>query len=388
MDRPVELRYGINPEQCASAESLISGRWPLRLVAGQPSYINLLDALNSWQLVKEAAMLLGRPVAASFKHVSPAGVALAGQLDAVMEATWETADCAVSSVAGAYLRARDSDPKSSFGDFVAVSDPVDTSLAHVLSRVVADGIIAPGFEPGTIGVLAAKKHGSFLILESDPSFEGSGTETRELYGLRLEHQTATTAITRAAVAAGASNPLPPTAVDDLVLAMVTARYTQSNSVVFTRDGMVLGVGAGQQSRVDCTRLAGAKVDTWWMRRHRAVRDLEFHPNVKRQDRINWQIRFAEGDLSQTEAGRLAQVLATVPDPLTADQRHEWLGLLDRVALASDGYIPFRDNIDQAARHGVRFIADPGGSTKSNEVAQACAEHGITLSTTGIRLFHH
>jgi phosphoribosylaminoimidazolecarboxamide formyltransferase/IMP cyclohydrolase len=383
----MDLRYGLNPEQQACATLDASGS-PVRVVSGHPSYVNVLDGIGAWRLVREAALALARPAAASFKHVSPAGAALAGDLDEVMVERWIPAGVEPSAVATAYVRARDCDPKSSFGDFVAVSEPVDHSLAEILRGVVSDGIIAPGYEPGTVGVLASKKGGSYLVLEADPNVEPPASETRGLFGVRLEQRGTPTEVTPALVQAGTDTTLSDTAVRDLVLGMITARHTQSNTVTYTRDGIVLGIGAGQQSRVDCTRLAGAKVDTWWLRRHNAVRGLPFVDEVRRQERINWEIRFIDGDLDPGEAGRFRSALSAEPTTLSADDKADFVRQLDQVALASDGYIPFRDNIDQAARHGVRYIADPGGSSRNEEVEAACAEHNITLITTGVRLFLH
>jgi phosphoribosylaminoimidazolecarboxamide formyltransferase/IMP cyclohydrolase len=383
---PVELRYGSNPDQLARAT--LGAGTPVRLVSGHPSYINVLDALGAWQLVREASALLAMPVATTFKHVSPAGAATAGALDEVMRATWCPDGVDLSDIATAYVRARDCDPKSSFGDIVAVSEPVDDSLAEVLRGVVSDGIIAPGYEPGAVEVLAGKKNGQYLVLEADASFEPPAWETRELCGVRLEQQRSTTEINATLVRSGTTTLLPESVVADLILAMVAARHTQSNTVTFARDGMVLGIGAGQQSRVDCTRLAGAKVDTWWLRRHPKVRALPFVDALRRQERINWQIRYVEGDMDQRELDRFRSALDDEAPALQPDERQGWLDRLDDVVLASDGYIPFRDNIDQAARHGVRFIADPGGSTRNHEVETACAEHNIVLTTTGVRLFLH
>jgi AICAR transformylase/IMP cyclohydrolase PurH len=278
--------------------------------------------------------------------------------------------------------------KSSFGDLAAVSEPVDLSLAHVLAAVISDGVIAPGFEPGVVDILARKKGGSYVVIEADPGYEPPSWERREVFGIALEQQTTVRAVTRHVIRAGTTAVLPERAVDDLVLASITARYTQSNTVTLAKGGMVLGVGAGQQSRVDCTKLAGTKVDTWWLRRHEAVRSLQFRPGVRRQDRLNWQIRYLEGHLTADECRRLRDVVDDVPEPISAGQRAQWLQRLTDVALASDGYLPFRDNIDQAARHGVRYIAHPGGSMRTREVEEACHEHKIALVSTGIRLFHH
>lgn len=383
----MDLRYGPNPDQLARA-TLGDPTAPVRVVAGYPSYINVLDALGAWELVREATAVLGVPVATTFKHVSPAGVATAGGLDDVMRQTWSPDGVDLSDITTAYIRARDCDPKSSFGDIVAVSEQVDYSLAQMLRGVVSDGIIAPGFAPGTVETLAAKKNGRYLVLEVDAAFAPPSWEARELGGVRLEQQRPTTQITASIVRSGTTRLLPDSAVSDLMLAMVAARHTQSNSVTYARAGMVLGIGAGQQSRIDCTKLAGAKVDTWWLRRHPKVQALPFIDAMPRQQRINWQIRFIEGDMDQRELERFRSALSDDAPPLHVDERQGWLEQLDDVTLASDGYIPFRDNIDQASRHGVRYIADPGGSTRNHEVETACVEHNIALTNTGIRLFLH
>ncbi len=384
----LQLRYGINPQLAARVVAVDDCAPPIQILSGRPSYINLLDALSAWQLVREAGASLGRPVATSFKHVSPAGAAASGGIDTVMREIWDVDPSGLSPAAAAYIRARDCDPKSSFGDFVGVSVPVDPALAHVLASVVSDGVIAPGFEPGVMGVLSKKKGGSFVVIEADPNFEPPEWERREVFGVELAQQVEHLPITGAGVQAGTPDRLPERAVDDLVLAMVTARYTQSNSVTFAKDGMVLGVGAGQQSRVDCTKLAGAKVDTWWLRRHPAVRSVRFRSVIRRQDRINWQVRYIEGDLMSDERQRLNEAVHKVPEPISKKERSLWLQELAEVAMAADGFIPFRDNIDHAVRHGVRSIAHPGGSTRTEEIGKACAEHGVVLVSTGMRLFHH
>ncbi|MGW5353297.1 phosphoribosylaminoimidazolecarboxamide formyltransferase [Streptomyces sp. NPDC004031] len=385
----MRLRYGTNPQQtAASAAPVRAGAWPLRVLNGEPSYINLLDALSGWQLVREAAGALGRPAAASFKHVSPAGAALAGPLEAGAAALYRT-DPGAGALTSAYVRARDADPKSSYGDLAAVSHPVDAELADLLGHVVSDGIIAPGFEPGTVAALRRKKKGRFLVIEADPDFVAPPQEERELHGLRL-----TQARDDVPLHAGllddvvCGGPLPASAAADLLLGLAVVRHTQSNSVCYVRNGVTLGIGAGQQSRVDCTRLAGAKADLWWLRRHPAVPALHFLPSVRRQERVNWQVRFAEGDMTADERTRFGRALAVPADDLGAGERRAWAAGLTSVAFASDGALPFRDNVDHAARHGVRWIAEPGGSIRSGDVADACREHGITLVHTRLRLFRH
>jgi AICAR transformylase/IMP cyclohydrolase PurH len=383
----VELRYGINPQQAAQAAPMRPGKWPVRILHGKPSFINMLDALNGWQLVHEASQSVGRPAAASFKHVSPAGAAISGPIDEVTAELYGVGD-GVGALTSAYLRARDADPKSSYGDFAALSHPVDAELAELLTGVVCDGIIAPGYAPGTVERLSKKKNGRFLILEADETFVPPAYEAREVFGLRLTEERDQVQLSAALLDHTVGGALPATAVEDMLLGLAVLRYTQSNSVSYLRSGMTLGIGAGQQSRIDCTRLAGAKVDTWWLRRHPAVRALTFRPGIRRQDQINWQIRFIEGDLTPDETVRLTQVLSAPAEKLTPDQRAQWRERLTGVAFVSDGALPFRDNVDHARRHGVQYIVEPGGSIRSDEVEDACREHQITLARTGFRLFHH
>ena len=278
-------------------------------------------------------------------------------------------------------------------DFVAVSRPVDLELAEVLGGLVSDGIIAPGFEAGTVERLSRKKNGRFLVMEADQEFVPPREEVREVYGVRLsqerpEEAAGPAAAGESSAAADGVERLAGRAGEDLRLGMVVARYSQSISVCYVRDGMTIGIGAGQQSRVDCTRLAGAKADIWWLRRHPKISGLAFRDAVRRQERINWQVRWCEGDLTAYERERFEQALAEPARELTSAERAEWIAKLDGVAFVSDGALPFRDNVDHAQRHGVRSIAEPGGSIRSDEVAQACAEYGITLTRTGLRLFHH
>ncbi|MGC4938021.1 5-aminoimidazole-4-carboxamide ribonucleotide transformylase [Kribbella sp. DT2] len=357
----MQLRYGTNPHQSATVEPVRAGRTPYRLIAGEPSYINVLDALTAWQLVREASKTFDTPAATSFKHVSPAGAALAAPIDAAMSATYGL-DAVVGPVTSAYVRARDADPKSSYGDFIAVSHPVDAELADFLRRLPSDGIIAPGFDEGVVSTLAAKKRGTFLILEADPAFEPPAEEVRELYGVRLTQQYDALPLTRACL----PDPLPEAAATDLLLGLIVLRYTQSNSVAYLRNGMTIGVAAGQQSRIDCTRLAGQKADTWWLRRHSEILAGSTHPKLS--DRITHQLSSLES--------------------LDPAQKRTWLAELTNVAMTSDAAIPFRDNIDEAHHHGVRYIADPGGSLHTPEITEACQQHGITLTHTGIRLFRH
>ncbi len=386
----MRLRYGINPHQRATVTGADppgrTGSAPVLVRNGQPSYINLLDALNAWQLVREAAAAIGGPVAASFKHVSPAGVACAGELDDAALEAWGL-DAAIGDLTSAYVRARDADPKSSFGDMIAVSDPVDAELADLVRRVVADGIVAPGFEPGTVATLAAKKHGQFLVLEADVNYQPPAWERRDVFGLLLEQERDLAPVSAELLTGGGSR-LPESAVRDALLGLITLRYTQSNSVALVRDGMTLGIGAGQQSRVDCVKLSAAKTRIWWLRRHDLIRTLPLVPGMPRQDRLNWQVRLAEGDMTPGQRAEFSRLFPGGPDALSGSARAQWIERLDEITLTSDGYLPFRDNVEHASQVGVRHVVEPGGSARSAEVAAVCAELGMTLTRTGLRLFHH
>ena len=383
------LRYGCNPHQGQAALEIADGApAPIEVRAGQPSMINLLDALNAWQLVRELRDALGLPAAASFKHVSPAGAAVAVPLSPALRQAYEVGERELSPLATAYARARGTDPKSSFGDFVALSDPVDAATAEYLRGVVSDGVVAPAFEPEALATLKAKKNGAFVVLKADAGYQPPAVERREVFGVALAQQRNARRIGPGDVREWAGDELPATAVRDLVLALATAKFTQSNAVVYAVDGQTIGVGAGQQSRVDCTKLAGAKADVWHLGRHPQVLGLRFRPGVKRQQRINWRVRYIEGDLTPTEDEDFRRALATPAPSLANAERNRWRQQLTEVALASDGFIPFRDNVDHAQRHGVRYLAQPGGSARDREVAAACREHGIAMVRTGVRLFHH
>jgi phosphoribosylaminoimidazolecarboxamide formyltransferase/IMP cyclohydrolase len=385
----MRFKYGCNPHQAfAQVEAIEPGKMPFTVLNGTPGYINFLDAINAWQLVLEARSALGLPAAASFKHVSPAGAAVATELPEDLQRSYEVDQKALSQVATAYVRARGADPKCSFGDFAAISDVVDVSTARVLKTAVSDGIIAPGYEPEALAILKAKKKGSFIVMQADPGFAPPAVERRELFGMRLEQD-------RNAVELGArhlekvlTGKLTEAAKRDLILGLVTLKYTQSNSVGYSLDGQMIGIGAGQQSRVDCTKLAGQKADVWHLRRHPKVLGLRFKQGVGPQDRINFRVRYIEGDLVPTELAAFKDALDQPYAPLTDDEKREWLARLTGVSLTSDGFLPFRDNVDHAAKHGVKFIAQPGGSTRDDECTEACGEYGIAMVHTGVRLFHH
>jgi phosphoribosylaminoimidazolecarboxamide formyltransferase/IMP cyclohydrolase len=385
----LKLRYGTNPHQArAEAEALDPARPPCRIVNGAPSLINFLDALNAWQLVRELDEALGLPAATSFKHVSPAGAAVAEPLDEESRRVYEATGRELSPLATAYVRARGADPKSSFGDFVAISRPLDLPTAKILKSVVSNGLIAPGFEEGTLDLVTGKQGGRYLVIEAAPGFAPPEREAREVFGMRLVEDRNDRRVTAADLASPVCGELTEAARRDLLLGLVTLKYTQSNSVAYSLGGQMIGIGAGQQSRVDCAKLAGAKVDVWHLRHHPKILALPFARGTKRQDRINWRVRLIEGDLTPSEERDLAAALDGPVEPLTSEERSEWMARLDGVSMVSDGYIPFRDNIDHASRHGVRYVAQPGGSVRDAEVEAACREYGITLVHTGLRLFHH
>ena len=384
----VALRYGCNPHQGDAAFETDDARPAVRVRAGAPSMINMLDALNAWQLVAELRETLGAPAAASFKHLSPAGAAVAAPLPNDLRRAYEVGERWLTPLATAYARARGADPKSSFGDFAALSDPVDAATADYLRGVVSDGVIAPGFEAGALATLAAKKNGAFVVLEADAAHVPPRLERREVFGVVLTQERNHRRVSMADLASVKCGELTDAARRDLLLGLATLKYTQSNSTGYALGGQMIGIGAGQQSRVDCTKIAGAKAAAWHLGRHPKVTGIRFRPGVRRQDRVNWRVRYGEGGMTTAEAAAFAEAADRPPAPLTAAERADWQARLDGVSLASDGFLPFRDNVDHAAQHGVRFIAQPGGSARDAEVEQACRQHGIAMAHTGVRLFHH
>ena len=379
------LKYGCNPHQGNAVAETANA---VRVLTGTPSMINMLDALNGWQLVRELKAALELPAAASFKHVSPAGAAVGVPLPDELRLAYEVGSRSLTPLACAYARARGADPKCSFGDFVALSDPVDAATADYLKGVVSDGVIAPGYRQDAYRTLAAKKNGSFIVLEANADYEPPRHEQREVFGVTLRQERNHRRIGLADLQHTVCGRLTDQAKADLLLGLVTLKYTQSNSVVYALHGQTIGVGAGQQSRVDCTKLAGTKADVWQLGRHPKVLGLNFRAGVKRQQRINWRVRYIEGDMTSHEQTAFAAALAAPATPLTAAERAAWLADSTAVAMASDGFIPFRDNIDHAQKHGVRFVAQPGNSAADAEVADACREYGIAMAHTGVRLFHH
>lgn len=388
--KSITLKYGCNPHQSPASISVENGVLPLEILSGGPGYINLLDALNSWQLVRELKGALNLPAAASFKHVSPAGAAVAVPLSDTEQQACFVEDIDLSPAATAYARARGADRMSSFGDWVAISDKVDLSLARLLRREVSDGIIAPDFEPKALEILSKKKSGRYPVLKIDPVYEPVEMESRLVFGLTLTQKRNDAIITTDSLenVVTKKKTIPESAKRDLVVAQIALKYTQSNSVCFACSGQVIGMGAGQQSRIHCTRLAASKADTWRLRQHPVVLNLPFKKGVKRADKNNAIDQFLRHDLTAVETEMLMRNFETVPDKLTREQELEWLDGYKDVSLASDAFFPFRDNIDRAAASGVKFIVQPGGSVADSDIIRTCDEYGIAMAISGIRLFHH
>jgi phosphoribosylaminoimidazolecarboxamide formyltransferase / IMP cyclohydrolase len=374
MSQELRLRYGMNPHQAPARISVPAGELPLTVLNGAPGFINVLDALNGWQLVREADAATALPAATSFKHTAPAGVGLGLPLE-----TGLAQACRVSELGAAYARARGADRLASFGDFAAFSRRVDLAAARVLAREVSDGVIAPGYDDDALAVLKRKKAGKYLVLEIDPAWTPPALEHREVFGITFEQPRNDAPVTLGETVT-AKTELPASAQRDLLLAAVTLKYTPSNSIVLALDGQAIGVGAGQQSRILCTRLACQKAELWWLRQHPRTLSLQYAPGVSRSGRDN----AVEAWLRQEPTSDLVDP----PAALTEAERAHWIKLLRRVALASDGLIPFRDNIDRAAQTGVRYIWQPGGSTRLDEVLAAADEHGMVMVCSGLRLFHH
>lgn len=391
--KELALKYGCNPNQIPARIYAASGELPLAVLNGKPGYINFLDALNGWQLVRELARATGLPAAASFKHVSPAGAALGLPLDKTLRRIYFVPeDMVLSPLACAYARARGADRMSSFGDWICLSAPCDEATALLIKPEVSDGVIAPDYAPEALAILKAKRQGNYNIVRIDPAYEPEKLERKDVFGVTFEQNRNQLAfgpdffanvVTR-------SKALPPEAVRDLTVAMVTLKYTQSNSVCYVKGGQCIGIGAGQQSRIHCTRLAGDKADVWWLRQHPKALALPFLPTVKNPDRDNAIDRYVSGESLTTvlKDGAWQALFSERPPELTAAEKRAWLGELTDVSLGSDAFFPFSDNIDRAVQSGVRYIAEPGGSKRDGDVIEACDGYGVTMAFTGIRLFHH
>jgi phosphoribosylaminoimidazolecarboxamide formyltransferase/IMP cyclohydrolase len=389
VERP--LKYGCNPQQLPAGLCSLGGMsLPFSVVSGTPGYINLLDAINAWQLVHELAQVTKKVAAASFKHVSPAGAAISVPLSDEEQTVYEVKGKPLTDVATAYVRARNADPMCSFGDFVAISHEVDVATANILKIEVSDGIIAPGYSPEAEEILKAKKGGKFIVLKADASFEPPLMEYRMCGGLGFMQKRNTVLFDNSKLQKVVTErkELSEAARLDLILASIAIKYTQSNSVGYAKNGMMIGVGAGQQSRVDCVKLAARKVATWRSRFHPSVTGLKFKEGVKRQDRVNARVRFIEGDMEGPERAQWEGNFDTPPAALDEKSRSDFVRALDGVAISSDAFFPFRDSIDHAAKFGVKFVAQPGGSVADDEVIAACNQYGMTMAFTDTRLFHH
>ena len=386
----LELRYGCNPHQ-GSVKLIVGGEpTPFKVINGAPGYINILDAIGSWQLVRELRQATGLPSAASFKHVSPAGAAIAKPLTDVYRQAQMLDDEDLSPVATAYVRARGGDRMCSFGDVAAVSDTVDLSLANVLSREVSDLIIAPGFEDEAIEILMKKKKGKYLILQIDPDYEPPDIETRDLFGFTLQQERNKAKVTREMFSKTVDGkPVPDDIIDTLVVATIGLKYTQSNSVCLAYDGQVIGMGAGQQSRIHCTRLAADKAEKWCLQQHRRVLGLNFKDGLNRAEKANVIDQYLLWDeLTEPEQKAMLTGLRDVPERIDRAGRYEWISRFDGICLSSDGFIPFRDNIDRAARTNVQYVAQPGNSLRDEEVTAAAKQYGMAMIHTNLRCFLH
>ncbi len=391
MPSSLSLRYGANPQQAPARVFMKSNAdLPITVLNGSPGYINLLDALNSWQLVRELKAAVNLPAAASFKHVSPSGAAVANPLSDVLKKIYFVDDLELSLLATAYARARGVDRMSSFGDWIALSDTVDVSTAKLISREVSDGVIAPAYESEALDILKKKKQGKYAVIQIDPAYEPSALETRDVFGITFEQRRHDRLVTPADFAniVTKNKELPESAVRDMLISWITLKYTQSNSVCYAADGQVIGVGAGQQSRVHCVRLAGTKADLWRLRQHPSVLTLPFKPDIKRPDRDNAIDQFLQPDVTDAEKANWKNIFTESPRQLTVQERREWLDGMSDVVLGSDAFFPFRDSIDRAVRSGVKYVLQPGGSNRDEDVIAACDEYGMTMIFSGVRLFHH
>ena len=391
--KELELKYGCNPNQKPSRIFMKGdGELPIQVLNGRPGYINFLDALNGWQLVRELKEATGLPAATSFKHVSPAGAAVGRPLnDTLRKIYWVDDLGELSPLASAYARARGADRMSSFGDFIALSDVCDVCTAQLIKREVSDGVIAPGYEPEALEILKSKKKGGYNVIQIDPSYEPAPLERKQVFGITFEQGHNNLKIDRSLLKniVTENKELPDQAAEDLLIALITLKYTQSNSVCYVKDGQAIGIGAGQQSRVHCTRLAGSKADNWYLRQAPQVLNLPFRQDIKRADRDNAiDVYIGEDSMDVLADGRWEAVFREKPPVFTREEKRAWLDQLTGVSLGSDAFFPFGDNIDRAKKSGVVYMAQPGGSVRDDQVIETCDQYGMVMAFTGIRLFHH
>ena len=387
------LKYGCNPNQKPSRIYMEEGELPLEVLNGRPGYINFLDALNSWQLVKEMKAATGLPSAASFKHVSPAGAAVGLPLSDTLKKIYFVDDLPeLSPIACAYARARGADRMSSYGDFVALSDTCDAVTALLLKREVSDGVIAPGYTPEALDILRAKRKGTYNVILIDPNYVPEPVERKQVFGITFEQGRNEIRLDDPSLFANiptANKTFPEEARRDLIISLITLKYTQSNSVCYVKDGQAIGIGAGQQSRIHCTRLAGNKADIWWLRQHPRVMNLPFIEGIRRADRDNTIDVYISDDYDDVlREGTWQQFFTTRPEPLTREEKKAWIAQNRDVSLGSDAFFPFGDNIERAHKSGVAYIAQAGGSVRDDHVIATCDKYGIAMAFTGVRLFHH
>ena len=392
--KDLALKYGCNPNQKPSRIYMEDGELPLKVINGRPGYINFLDALNSWQLVKELKAATGMPAAASFKHVSPAGAAIGLPLSDILKKIYFVDDVKLplSPLACAYARARGADRMCSYGDFVALSDVCDAVTATLLKREVSDGVIAPGYTDEAIEILKDKRKGTYNVIQIDPDYTPAPIEHKQVFGITFEQGRNEVKLDDPSLFDNIPTKnkiFPDEAKRDLIIALITLKYTQSNSVCYVKDGQAIGIGAGQQSRIHCTRLAGSKADTWWLRQCPKVMNLPFKPGIRRADRDNTiDVYVSEEHDDILHEGVWQQFFTEKPAVLTREEKREWIAKNNNVALGSDAFFPFGDNIERAHKSGVQYIAQAGGSIRDDNVIETCDKYGIAMAFTGVRLFHH
>ena len=391
--KELELKYGCNPNQKPSKIYIADGRdLPITVLSGRPGYINFLDAFNGWQLVRELKKATGLPAATSFKHVSPAGAAVGLPLTDVLKKIYWVDDMGdLSPLACAYARARGADRMSSFGDFISLSDVCDKDTASIIKREVSDGVIAPGYTDEALEILKSKKNGNYVVIQIDEDYVPAPMEHKEVFGvtfeqgrqeLKIDDEFLSNVVTE-------NKELPPEALRDLKISLITLKYTQSNSVCFVKDGQAIGVGAGQQSRVHCTRLAGSKADNWWLRLCPKVLELQFVDNIRRADRDNAiDVYIGEEYMDVLADGAWEKIFKVKPEVFTREEKRAWLDKMEGVTLGSDAFFPFSDNIERAHKSGVKYVAEPGGSVRDDLVIECCNKYNMAMAFTGIRLFHH
>ncbi len=389
--REIELKYGCNPNQKPAKIFMKNGELPLKVLNGKPGYINFLDAFNSFQLVKELKKATGLPAAASFKHVSPAGAAVYREMSETLKKIYFVDDLELSPLASAYACARGADRMSSYGDFIALSEICDVPTAKLIQREVSDGVIAPGYEPEALEILKSKRKGTYNIIEMDIDYIPEEIEHKDCFGITFEQGRNNIEINGDSLSniVTDNKEIPDNAKIDLLIALITLKYTQSNSVCYVKDGQAIGIGAGQQSRIHCTRLAGNKADVWYLRQHEKVLNLPFKADIRRADRDNTiDVYVSEDYMDVLADGIWENFFTKKPEPLTLEEKKAWLKTLDNVALGSDAFFPFGDNIERAHKSGVKYIAQPGGSIRDDNVIETCNKYGIAMAFNGIRLFHH